>query len=178
MRSARAALNRPRKLDRRRCSAIGLSSRGRKPSTPSALIFSLVERVKRHVVFSDDEALTVVLWVMFAWVHDMAAVHSPILLATSAEANSGKTQLLSVINFLVPRALLCVEISEATLFRGIEQWRPTHHRRRGGRDPDQQRTAALGRQQLAGRAAPSSRVASATTTRRMRFRHFALRRSV
>ena len=62
---------------------------------------------------------------MFAWVHDAAAVHSPILLVTSAEANSGKTQLLSVIGFLVPRALLCVEISEATLFRGIEMWQPT-----------------------------------------------------
>ena len=89
------------------------------------LIPSLVDRIKRHVVLSDDEALTVALWIMFAWVHDVAAVHSPILLATSAEANSGKTQLLSIIGFLVPRALVCVEISEATLFRGIELWRPT-----------------------------------------------------
>lgn len=54
-----------------------------------------------------------------------AAVHSPILLVTSPEANSGKTQLLSVVGFLVPRALLCVEISEATLFRSIELWQPT-----------------------------------------------------
>ena len=57
--------------------------------------------------------------------HGTAAVHSPILLVTSAEANSGKTQLLSLIGFLVPRALVCVEISEATLFRGIEMWQPT-----------------------------------------------------
>jgi putative DNA primase/helicase len=89
------------------------------------LIAALVARIKRHVIFSDDEALTVVLWILFAWVHDAAAVHSPILLATSAEANSGKTQLLSLIGFLVPRALVCVEISEATLFRGIEKWLPT-----------------------------------------------------
>jgi putative DNA primase/helicase len=92
--------------------------------TPT-LISSLVDRIKRHVVLSDDEALTVALWIMFAWVHDAAAVHSPILLATSAEANSGKTQLLSLLGFLVPRALVCVEISEATLFRGIEKWQPT-----------------------------------------------------
>jgi putative DNA primase/helicase len=91
----------------------------------SELILALVGRVKRHVVLSDDEALTVALWIMFAWVHDAAAVHSPILLATSAEANSGKTQLLSLVGFLVPRALVCVEISEATLFRGIEMWQPT-----------------------------------------------------
>ena len=89
------------------------------------LILALAGRVKRHVILSDDEALTVALWIMFAWVHDTAAVHSPILLATSAEANSGKTQLLSLVGFLVPRALVCVEISEATLFRGIEKWQPT-----------------------------------------------------
>jgi hypothetical protein len=89
------------------------------------LILALAARIKRHVILSDDEALTVALWIMFAWVHDMAAVHSPILLVTSAEANSGKTQLLSLIGFLVPRALVCVEISEATLFRTIEKWQPT-----------------------------------------------------
>jgi putative DNA primase/helicase len=30
-----------------------------------------------------------------------------------------------LVGFLVPRALVCVEISEATLFRGIEMWHPT-----------------------------------------------------
>jgi CHC2 zinc finger len=68
----------------------------------SALIISIIELIKRYVVFSEDGALTVALWVLFAWVHNAAAVHSPILLVTSAEANSGKTQLLSIINFLVP----------------------------------------------------------------------------
>jgi hypothetical protein len=95
------------------------------PVDTSELILALVGRVKRHVILSDDEALAVALWIMFAWVHDAAAVHSPILLATSAEANSGKTQLLSLIGFLAPRALVCVEISEATLYRSIEKWQPT-----------------------------------------------------
>ena len=88
-------------------------------------IMALVERIKRHIVLSDDEALAVALWTLFAWVHDTVATHSPILLVTSAEPYSGKTQLLSVIGFLLPRALVCVEISEATLFRGIELWSPT-----------------------------------------------------
>ena len=35
-----------------------------------ALILALVGRVKRHVVLSDDEALAVALWILFAWVHD------------------------------------------------------------------------------------------------------------
>lgn len=90
-----------------------------------ALLVSLVRRIRRHVVISDEEASTVALWILNAWVHDVAATHSAILMATSAEANSGKTTLLSLLSFLVPRALLCVEISEATLFRGIELWQPT-----------------------------------------------------
>ena len=98
---------------------------------------AIVGRIQRHAVVSEDQALTIALWILFAWLHDTAAVHSPILLVTSAEANSGKTQLLSVISFLVPRALPCVEISEATLFRGIELLAADDHRRRGRRDPDQ-----------------------------------------
>lgn len=90
-----------------------------------ALLLSLKRRIQRHVVLSSEAATIVALWVLFAWVHEIAAVHSPILLVTSAEANSGKTTLLILIGFLVPRALLCVEISEATLFRGIELWQPT-----------------------------------------------------
>ena len=90
-----------------------------------ALILALVGRVKRHVILSDDEALAVALWILFAWVHETAAVHSPILLVTSAEANSGKTTLISVVSFLVPRGLMTTGISEAALFRSIEKWLPT-----------------------------------------------------
>jgi hypothetical protein len=90
-----------------------------------ALLLSLKRRMQRHVILSDEAATVVALWVLFAWAHDTAAVHSPILRVTSPEANSGKTTLLSIVAFLVPRALLCVEISEATLFRGVELWQPT-----------------------------------------------------
>ena len=31
----------------------------------SALICFLVDRIKRHVMLSDDEALTIALWIMF-----------------------------------------------------------------------------------------------------------------
>jgi putative DNA primase/helicase len=39
--------------------------------------------------------------------------------------NSGKTTLISVVSFLVPRGLLTTGISEAALFRSIEKWLPT-----------------------------------------------------
>jgi hypothetical protein len=95
------------------------------PVDGDALILALVRRIQRHVVLSNEAALSVALWVLMAWVHEAVAVHSPILMVTSAEANSGKTTLLNLIGFLVPRALMCVEISEATLFRSLERWQPT-----------------------------------------------------
>ena len=95
------------------------------PIATDALALAIMQRLQRHVIFDNEAALAVSLWVLMAWVHDVAAVHSPILLATSAEANSGKTTLLNLVSFLAPRALMCVEISEATLFRGIQLWQPT-----------------------------------------------------
>ena len=95
------------------------------PVNTGELIVAIIERIKRHVILTDDQALTVTLWIMFAWVHEAAAVHSPILLVTSPEANSGKTQLVSLITHLVPRAVLGTGISEAALFRSIEKWLPT-----------------------------------------------------
>src|SRR5262249_21531359 len=47
------------------------------------------------------------------------------LLATSAEANSGKTTLVNLVGFMAPRGMPCVGISEAALFRGLEKYEPT-----------------------------------------------------
>jgi hypothetical protein len=65
------------------------------------------------------------LWDLQAWAHEAAAVHSPILLFTSAEAGSGKTTGVELNKFLVPRGLSTVGISEAALFRAIEMYEPT-----------------------------------------------------
>jgi Protein of unknown function (DUF3631) len=89
------------------------------------LVRALAERVRRHVVMTTDQATAVALWIMLTWVHERVAVHSPLLLATSAEANSGKSTLLGLLGFLVRRALLSVSISGPALFRSIEKWCPT-----------------------------------------------------
>jgi hypothetical protein len=90
-----------------------------------ALILALTLRIRRHVVLSDEQALAVVLWILMAWVHKEVCVHSPYLLATSAEANSGKSTLAGLLVFLIPRGLSTVGITEAALFRGIELWDPS-----------------------------------------------------
>jgi hypothetical protein len=95
------------------------------PVDGDPLIRTLVERVRRHVVMGPEQALAVALWIMMTWVHEQAAIHSPILMVTSAEANSGKSTLLGVITFLARKSLPTVEISAAAVFRSIEMCQPT-----------------------------------------------------
>jgi putative DNA primase/helicase len=90
-----------------------------------ALIRSIVCRVRSHVVLSADQALAGALWDMLAWVHQDAAVHSPILLVTSSEANSGKTRFANLNGFLVPRGLTTVGITGAVLYRIVQMYEPT-----------------------------------------------------
>ena len=95
------------------------------PVDGDALVLALVRRIRSHVVMSAEAALTVALWIIFTWVHAAAAIHSPILIVTSPEAECGKTTLLGLIGFLVRRALSSVGISSAALYRAIEKWGPT-----------------------------------------------------
>ncbi len=95
------------------------------PVDGDALLLMLVRRIERHVKFGSAEAIATALWTLQTWVHEAVAVHSPILMATSAEANSGKTTLLNVTRFLVRNGLLAIGISEAALFRSIEALSPT-----------------------------------------------------
>jgi hypothetical protein len=87
------------------------------------LLRDLIAYKRRHVVYND--ALATALWVMFTWIHDEVAIHSPILLVTSAEPECGKTTLLSLIAYLVPRAITSVEVSKAALYRSIRLWQPS-----------------------------------------------------
>jgi putative DNA primase/helicase len=93
------------------------------PVDGADLVDQIVRRLKRHVVMEDEAALAAALWIVFAWVHE-AAVHSAILLVSSPEAECGKTTLLALISFLVPKGIIIVEVSPAVLFRMIEQWHP------------------------------------------------------
>jgi putative DNA primase/helicase len=90
-----------------------------------ALLRDIIRRLRRHVVCSHNDALAIALWIMFAWVHDEIATHSPILDITSAEPESGKSTTLGLVSFLAPRCLPSVEISEAALYRSIELWQPS-----------------------------------------------------
>ena len=91
----------------------------------AAKLFTQIKtRIKRHVVMPDHASTAVTLWAMFAWVHD-AAVHSPILLVNSPEAECGKTTLLGILKFIAPKGVIFVHVSGPVLYRMIEKWNPT-----------------------------------------------------
>jgi hypothetical protein len=95
------------------------------PVDGDSLLRDIVQCIRRYVVWSHNASLTAALWAMFSWVHDDIAIHSPILLVTSAESECGKTTVLNLLSYLAPRAIASVEISKAALYRSIQLWRPS-----------------------------------------------------
>ena len=95
------------------------------PVAGDELIQELIDLLGRYVVMTNEQALVAGLWILFTWLHEAVAVHSPLLLITSPEANSGKSTLLGVISFLARCALPSVSISGPALFRSLEKWQPT-----------------------------------------------------
>ncbi len=94
------------------------------PVHADELLKALTRRIQKHVVMDDEQALTVALWIVFSWMHS-AAVHSPVLLVSSPEAECGKTTLLGLVSLLTPKGMIFVDTSPAVLYRMIEAWHPT-----------------------------------------------------
>lgn len=90
-----------------------------------SLLRDLIRRFKRHVIMTDEHALTIALFLLMGAVHDDVATHSPILNINSAEPESGKSTTLGLISFLLPKCIATVEASEAALYRAIERWSPS-----------------------------------------------------
>ena len=88
------------------------------------LLRAIEKRTLQHIAADKELFTTAALWAVFAWTHD-AFVHSPILLLTSKEPNSGKTTLLELLKYIVPRGLSSAEISAAALYRVIGKLNPT-----------------------------------------------------
>jgi putative DNA primase/helicase len=95
-----------------------------KPVKLGTVLKLLTKRMRSRVAFTEAQALVVALWVIFTYTHD-AFTHSPQLLVTSPEANSGKSTLLGLIKWLARKGMLIVNPSTAVLYRAIEAWHPT-----------------------------------------------------
>jgi putative DNA primase/helicase len=78
----------------------------------------------RYVAVPREVADAIALFVAGAHAHDVA-VTSPILALLSPEPRCGKTTALRIIGELVPRPMSTSNVSEAALYRMIEEDKPT-----------------------------------------------------
>lgn len=80
--------------------------------------------VRRFCVIDDAQAAAVTLWAAHTHAID-AAMATPYLYASSAEPESGKTRLLEALHELVRHPLMTMNVSDAALFRTLEELAPT-----------------------------------------------------
>ncbi len=90
-----------------------------------ALLLELIMQIQRYVVLHNDAAIAVALWTMMAWVHTEIATHSPNLMVTSTEPESGKSTLLAVLGLLAPRPFCTVEVTGPGLCHIVDRYHPT-----------------------------------------------------
>jgi putative DNA primase/helicase len=90
----------------------------------AALVGEIADTISRYVILPDHGAGAIALWVVAAHALDSFDIF-PILAIESPEKRCGKTTLLSVIQWLVPKPLLAANMTLATVFRAIEEFGPT-----------------------------------------------------
>jgi uncharacterized protein DUF3854/uncharacterized protein DUF3631 len=94
------------------------------PVNGDALLHDLTKFTLRHVVTDNHSAVAVALYTVLTYLTDAVDI-LPLLVILSPIRRCGKTRLLGVMARLVRRAMGCVSITPATLYRSIEKWHPT-----------------------------------------------------
>jgi hypothetical protein len=90
----------------------------------AALLDAVELFLRRFCVIDDAQAAAATLWV--AHTHAIeAAMATPYLYASSAEPESGKTRLLEALRELVSNPIMTMNVSDAALFRTLEEREPT-----------------------------------------------------
>ena len=96
------------------------------PIDTRTLLGEVMSQLRRYVVVHDDAAAVAIgLWVCFAWLHAEIAVHSPLLVLTSAEGDAGKTTACGVIQLMTPRSYAAAELTAPNLYRFVDHLHPT-----------------------------------------------------
>jgi hypothetical protein len=91
----------------------------------SALLLHDVKTfIRRFVALDDHQATALALWAAHTAVVDAFTI-TPYIAISSAEKRSGKTRLLEVLELLVSEPLPTANISDAALFRVIDERGPT-----------------------------------------------------
>jgi putative DNA primase/helicase len=94
------------------------------PVNGAALLDSLRQAFRRHIVLPKGADIALPLWVLHAWTMDAGEI-SPFIVLVSPTNRCGKTSVLILLFYLTPRSELASNISASALFRYIEEVRPT-----------------------------------------------------
>ena len=94
------------------------------PVETQALLQEISAKISKYIVLHPEAVTATVLWTMTAWAHE-GATHSPILAAISVEPDSGKSTLLGVLRFLVPKPFVSVEPTGPSVYRTVDREHPT-----------------------------------------------------
>jgi hypothetical protein len=78
------------------------------PVDTRVLLQEISAKISKYIIMHPEAVTATALWTMTAWAHE-GATHSPILAAISVEPDSGKSTLLGVLRFLVPKPFVSVE---------------------------------------------------------------------
>ena len=96
------------------------------PVNIAVLLQELGDKISRYVVMQKHQLIAAQLWTAHTWLYDyQVPVHSPILAATSAEPNSGKSTLVVAVGRASPRFSLNIEPTGPTLYRYADATKPT-----------------------------------------------------
>lgn len=95
-----------------------------KPVDGAVLLDDLAALARHFVVLPPGGAEAVALWVLYCWTFDSFSV-SPGLMVTAPERNSGKSRVMDLLTWLVPRPKPISDASAAAIIRGIESDHPT-----------------------------------------------------
>jgi putative DNA primase/helicase len=95
------------------------------PIDLAELLTAVEAKIAAYVAMRPLQRVAVTLFAAQAWPHNAIATHSPILVASSPEPDSGKTTLLGVVGRLTPKATFHIETTAANMFRLIDAHQPT-----------------------------------------------------
>jgi hypothetical protein len=99
-------------------------TRGGRVSDVADILDATASFVRRFVVLNREQADALALWTFHTHALD-ASDATPYIAVSSPEKRSGKTRLLEVLALLVRAPLPSANISDAALFRAIEERAPT-----------------------------------------------------
>ena len=94
------------------------------PVETQKLLRKISAKIRKYIVLRPEALIATALWTMTAWAHE-GATHSPIPAAISVEPDSGKSTLLGVLRFLVPKPFVSVEPTGPSVYRTVDREHPT-----------------------------------------------------